>query len=119
MASLVTSQSEFPRESLAAYVAGEPCRPSPETQGLENGRSFTQVWMMDPYVPFFILLGGEADRSEATVHGAPVWPVVAAVVVLAIFLPVVAQVEEFAQHALALEEIGAIVVLYRVTEPGF
>lgn len=119
MAPRVTGQSNFPREILAAHVAGEPRQPRPETQSIENGRSFTQVRVIDPYVSFLILVGGESDRSEATVQGTPVRPVVAVVVGLAILLLVVSQVEELAQHALALEEVGAIVVLYRVIEPGF
>ena len=125
MTPLVTHQSNFPREFLAAHVAGESLRPGREMQSLENGRSLSQVRVMDPYVPFLILIGREANRSEATanrseatVHGTRVRPVVPAVVDLAILRLVVAQVEEFAQHALALEEVGAIVVLYRVIEPG-
>ena len=118
MTPLVTHQSNFPREFLAAHVAGESLRPGREMQSLENGRSLSQVRVMDPYVPFLILIGREANRSEATVHGTRVRPVVPAVVDLAILRLVVAQVEELAQHALALEEVGAIVVLYRVIEPG-
>ena len=119
MAPLVTLQSDIPRETLAAHVACEPPRPGFEMQSLENGRPFTLVWVIGPYVPFFILFGRETDRSEATVHGTQERPVVAAVVGLAILLPVITLVEEFAQHALTLEEVGAVVVPYRVIEPGF
>lgn len=118
MAPLVTLQIDFPREVLVAGLAGEPRRLDPTTQSLENGRPFTLVRMIGPYVPVLILVGGEADRSEVTVDGTREGPVVAVVVRVAILLLVVAQVEEFAQRALALEEVGAIVVFNRVTEPG-
>jgi hypothetical protein len=106
MAPLVTSQGDFPREFLATYVASEPPRPSLGTQSLKDGRPFALVWVIGPHVSAPIFAGREADRSEVAVHGTQERPVVAAVVGLAVFPLVVTMVEEFAQHAPTLEELG-------------
>ncbi len=119
MAPLVTLQRDLARECVAAQVALELRRPGPGTQGLEDGRPFALVGVVGPHVPFLVLVGGEADRGEAAVHGTQERPGVAAVVCVAVLLPIVAVVKELAEHALALEEVRAVVVLYRVAEPGF
>lgn len=69
-------------------------------------------------MPFFILLRGKPDGSCVALHGTLIGPVVAAVVGFAILLSVVADVEEFAQQALALEEIGAVIVFYSIMMVG-
>ena len=96
MAPLVTLQSDLARECLAAHVARELRRPGPGTQSLEDGRPFALVGVVGPYVPFLVLVGGETDGSEAAVHWTQERPGVAAVVRLAVLLPVVALVEELA-----------------------
>jgi len=94
MAPLVTLQREIPRELLAAHLAWEYSRIGLRTQSFENGRPFTLVWVIGPYVPLLILDGKEPDRSATTVHGTQERPVVALIVGIAILLPVVALVEE-------------------------
>lgn len=66
----MTLFGDIPRESLAAHVAFEPSRHGIGTQSLKNGRPFSLVWVIRPYVSVPILARRETDRSEATVHGA-------------------------------------------------
>ncbi|GJC96171.1 GTPase IMAP family member 7-like [Colletotrichum higginsianum] len=119
VAPLVALEVDVAREGLGAHVAAE-LGGLDAAAHLQEGRGrVAQLRVVVADVAVLVLVGGEAEGGVvAGVERAPVRPVVPGLVGVAVAAGVEAAVEEGAEGAVALVEVGAVVELDGVGADG-